>query len=66
MLEHEKEQAILEKIHADISRIYAEQRKLNAESHKITRENFWYPDGIAIGFFTAVGTVMAVAQKLLA
>eukprot|EP01132_Coremiostelium_polycephalum_P019474 gene19474-23153_t len=59
MLEHEKEQAILEKIHADISRIYAEQRKLNAESHKITRENFWYPVGIAIGFFTAVGTVMA-------
>jgi len=66
MLEHNKEQAVLEKIHADISRIYAEQRKFNAESHKITRENFWYPVGIAIGFFTAVGTVMAIAQKLLA
>lgn len=65
MLEHTKEQAALEKIHADISRLYAEQRKLNTESHKITRENLWYPVGIAIGFFTAVGTVMIVAQKLL-
>ncbi|MGY2375981.1 hypothetical protein ACW9IB_15890 [Pseudomonas sp. SDO524_S393] len=65
MLEHEERQAAIEKIHADISRIYAEQRKLNAEVHKITRENFWYPVGIAVGFFTAVGTVMAIAQKLL-
>jgi hypothetical protein len=65
MLEHNEQQASIEKIHADISRIYAEQRKFNAEVHKITREVFWYPVGIAIGFFTAVGTVMALAQKLL-
>lgn len=33
MLEHDKEQAALKKIHADTSRIYAERRKLNAEAH---------------------------------
>jgi hypothetical protein len=65
MLEHNEQQASIEKIHADISRIYAEQRKFNAEVHKITREIFWYPVAIAIGFFTAVGTVMALAHKLL-
>ncbi|TFY84804.1 hypothetical protein DYL59_27905 [Pseudomonas kairouanensis] len=65
MLEHDKEQAALEKIHADISRIYAEQRKLTAETHKITRENFWYPMGIVVAMFTAIGTIMAIAQKLL-
>jgi len=66
MLEHNQEQAALEKIHADISRIYAEQRKLNAEAHKITLDNFWYPMGIVLGMFTAIGTIMALAHKLLA
>jgi len=66
MLEHEERQAAIEKIHADISRIYAEQRKLTAEAHKITRENFWYPLGVVVAMFTAVGTIMAIAQKLLA
>ncbi len=54
MLEHDKEQAALEKIHADISRIYAEQRKLTAETHKITRENFWYPMGVVMAMFTVL------------
>lgn len=65
MLEHDKEQVALEKIHADISRIYAEQRKLTAEAHKITRENFWYPLGVVMAMFTAFSTVLAIAQKLL-
>jgi len=72
MLEHDEQQATIERIHADVSRIYAEisrmhaeQGKLNAESLKITRETFWYPVGIAVGFFAAVGTVLVVAQKLL-
>lgn len=65
MLEHNKEQAALEKIHADISRIYAEQRKLNAEAHKITRENFWYPLGVVMAMFTVFGTVLAIVQKII-
>lgn len=66
MLEHDKEQAVLEKIHADISRIYAEQRKLNAEAHKITRENFWYPMDVVMAMFTVFSSVVALAMKILA
>ena len=65
MLEHNREQAALEKIHADISRIYAEQRKLNAEAHKITRENFWYPLAVVMAMFTVFGTVLAIVQKII-
>jgi cytochrome c-type biogenesis protein CcmH/NrfG len=66
MLEHDKEQAALEKIHADISRIYAEQRKLNAEAHKKTPENFWYPLGVVMAMFTVFTSVVALAVKILA
>ncbi|MFL1490885.1 Loki-CTERM sorting domain-containing protein [Pseudomonas antarctica] len=31
----------------------------------MTRENFGYPVGIVLAMFTAVGTIMALAQKLL-
>ena len=65
MLEHNKEQAALEKIHADISRIYAEQRKLNAEAHKITLENFWCPLGVVMAMFTVFSSVLAIALKIL-
>ncbi|KTC13215.1 hypothetical protein AO391_01280 [Pseudomonas marginalis ICMP 9505] len=65
MLQHDKEQAVIEKIHADISRIYAEQRKLNAEAHKITRENFWYPLGAVMAMFTVFSSVVALAIKIL-
>ena len=65
MLQHDKEQAVIEKIHADISRIYAEQRKLNAEAHKITRENFWYPLGVVMAMFTVFSSVVALAIKIL-
>ena len=63
MLEHDKEQAVLEKIHADISRIYAEQRKLNAEAHKITRENFWYPMGVAMAVVATIASITGLAIK---
>ncbi len=72
MVDHNEQQASMEKMHADVSRIYAEisrmhaeRGKLNAESLKITCETFWYPVGIATGFYAAVGTVIVVAQKLL-
>jgi hypothetical protein len=72
MLEQNEQQATMERIHADVSRIYAEisrmhaeQGKINAESLKINCETFWYPVGIATGFYAAVGTVIVVAQKLL-
>jgi len=72
MVEHNEQQASMEKMHADVSRIYAvdfthacRASKLNAESLKITCETFWYPVGIATGFYAAVGTVIVVAQKLL-
>ncbi|MGF6095601.1 hypothetical protein [Pseudomonas sp. 18175] len=64
MLEYDKEHAALEKIHADISRIYAEQRKLNAEAHKITRENFWYPMGVAMAVVATIASITGMAIKL--
>ncbi|KAF1026730.1 MAG: hypothetical protein GAK37_02599 [Pseudomonas sp.] len=65
MLEHNSEQAALEKIHADISRIYAEQRKFNAECHKITCEIFWYPMGVAMAVVATISTAVALLIKLL-
>lgn len=65
MLEHDKERAALEKIHADISRIYAEQRKYNAEVGKITCETFWYPMGVAMAVVTTISTVVALLIKFL-
>ncbi|WP_460134255.1 hypothetical protein [Pseudomonas sp. S1_E04] len=79
MAEHnEQQQTSTDKMHAEVSRIFAEvsrmnaeisrmnaeQNKLYAESLKITCETFWYPVGIATGFYAAVGTVIVVAQKL--
>ena len=64
------EQAQLERTHVEIAKLIAEQNKLNAEQHKliaeagkITRENFWYPLVIAIGFLGAVSTVTALLIK---
>lgn len=72
MLEHNEQQAAIEKIHADISRIYAEisrmhaeQGKLNAESLKITRETFWYPMGVALAVVATISTATALLIKLL-
>ncbi|NWD22214.1 hypothetical protein HX875_25925 [Pseudomonas yamanorum] len=71
MLEQNEQQATIEKMHADvsriyaeISRIYAEQRKLNAETHKITRENFWYPMGVAMAVVATISSITAMAIKL--
>lgn len=71
MVETHEQQTTADKLHADVSRIHAEiarmnaeQSKFRAESLKITCETFWYPVGIATGFYAAVGTVIVVAQKL--
>ena len=71
MAEHNEQQRSTDRMHAEVSRIFAEiarmnaeQNKLNKESLKITCETFWYPVGIATGFYAAVGTVIVVAQKL--
>ncbi|MDR9750511.1 hypothetical protein RG836_03565 [Pseudomonas sp. SZMC_28357] len=59
------QQSELEKVHVEIAKLIAEQRKLNAETGKMTRETFWYPVGIALGFIGTVSTVTAVLMKLL-
>jgi len=59
------QQSELEKVHVEIAKLIAEQRKLNAEAGKMTRETFWYPVGIALGFIGTVSTVTAVLMKLL-
>ncbi|MBZ9783000.1 hypothetical protein K9857_15820 [Pseudomonas sp. REP124] len=65
-------QAEYEKILLEIAKLKAEQRKLraeagklNAEAGKMTREVFWYPVVIAVGFIGTVATVTALLIKLL-
>ncbi len=65
MPEMSMEQAQLEKTHVEIAKLIAEQRKLNAEAGKMTRETFWYPVAIAVGFVGTVSTVTALLIKYL-
>jgi len=59
------QQSELEKVHVEIAKLIAEQRKLNAEAGKMTRETFWYPVGIALGFIGAVSSLTVMLMKLL-
>ena len=53
------------KIRVEVDKLMAETRKLNAVPIRMTREIFWYPVAIAVGFVTTVATVTAVIIKLL-
>jgi len=63
--EAEKIRVEVAKIRVEVDKLMAETRKLNAEAVKMTRETFWYPVAIAVGFVTTVATVTAVIIKLL-
>jgi len=63
--EAEKIRVEVAKIRVEVDKLIAETRKLNAEAVKMTRETFWYPVAIAVGFVTTVATVTAVIIKLL-
>ena len=61
--EAEKLRIEVAKIRVEVDKLMAETRKLNAEAVKMTRETFWYPVAIAVGFVTTVATVTAAEMR---